>query len=239
MKELISFCEISDSGEITGITVPLYKPADWTSFDVVNKCRRITGFRKVGHAGTLDPFAEGLLILGFGAHTKRLDRYKISDKTYRVDIRLGAETDTQDSTGRIIAEYGQGKPPDLQAIEELLPRFTGSIEQIPPMYSAKKIGGKRLYTLARKGEIIERKAVTVRINSIAILEYAWPVLRCRIRCGSGTYIRTLAADIGKALNCGAYAEKLLREQIGDWGLEECLTLDEFTEAWKSIRELRP
>lgn len=239
MKELISFCEISDSGKITGITVPLFKPADWTSFDVVNKCRRITGFRKVGHAGTLDPFAEGVLILGFGTHTKRLDRYKMLDKTYRVDIRLGAETDTQDPTGRIIAGKGQGTPPDLQTIKDLLPRFTGTIEQIPPMYSAKKVRGKRLYTLARKGEIIEREAVSVRIESITLLEYAWPLLRCRIRCGSGTYIRTLAADIGKALNCGAYADKLLRERIGDWGLEECLTLDEFTEAWKSIRESRP
>ncbi|MDX9781052.1 MAG: tRNA pseudouridine(55) synthase TruB [bacterium] len=224
---------------ITGITVPLYKPAGWTSFDVVNKCRRITGFRKVGHSGTLDPFAEGLLILGFGTHTRRLAPYKDLDKVYRVDIRLGAETDTQDRTGSIIAQSGQGTPPDLRAIEDLLPQFTGIIKQTPPMYSAKKVNGERLYTLARKGTIIEREAVPVRIETITILEYDWPLLRCRIRCGSGTYIRTLAADIGRALGCGAYALELLREQIGLWGLKECLTLDEFTEAWKSIRESMP
>lgn len=238
MKELIPFCEISESGTISGMTVPLYKPAGWTSFDVVNKCRRISGFRKVGHAGTLDPFAEGLLILGFGKHTKKLDEHRKEEKVYRVRMRLGAESDTQDPTGEIRESEIGGEIPDLSGIKRVLTDFTGEILQTPPMYSAKKVQGKRLYTLARKGEIIERKSVPVLIRRIDILRYAWPYLECRVFCGSGTYIRTLAADVGKALGCAAYAQDLLREAVGEMSLKECLTIEEFMEAWKSIAELR-
>lgn len=234
MKELIHYCEISKDGELLGMTVPINKPIDWTSFDVVNKCRYATGFKKVGHAGTLDPFAEGVLILGFGRHTKLLDQYKNKDKIYRVDIKLGIETDTLDRTGRVLKSTAVDTPPTVHDIQEQLRQFKGNITQIPPMYSAKKVKGKALYKLARSGKIIEREPIHVRIDAIDILAYSWPVLTCRVRCSSGTYIRTLAADIGRVLGCGGYADTLVREQIGDVALNECYTIDGFIKEWKSI-----
>ncbi|MEA2076773.1 MAG: tRNA pseudouridine(55) synthase TruB [Candidatus Marinimicrobia bacterium] len=237
LKTLTYYCEISEDGTVLGMTVPLHKPIDWTSFDVVNKCRYATGFKKVGHAGTLDPFAEGVLILGFGKHTKLLDEHKHKDKVYRVDIELGKETDTLDGTGQILKSTKEVSPPALDDIQAVLPKFTGEITQIPPMYSAKKVKGKRLYTLARAGKIIERDPIRVRINAIDILEYEWPRLTCRVSCSTGTYIRTLAADIGSALGCGAYANALVREQVGDITLDECYTIEAFIEAWKSIVHL--
>jgi len=218
------------------MTVPLYKPLDWTSFDVVNKCRYATGFKKVGHAGTLDPFAEGVLILGFGRHTKKLDVYKDMDKVYRVDIKLGIETDTLDRTGKILKSSTPDSPPDVDDIRSILPQFTGDITQIPPMYSAKKVKSKRLYTLARAGEIIERDPVHIRIDAIEILAYTWPVLTCRVTCSKGTYIRTLAADIGRSLGCGGYADTLIRERVGDITLDECHTIDGLIKEWKSISD---
>ncbi|MCK4529567.1 MAG: tRNA pseudouridine(55) synthase TruB [Candidatus Marinimicrobia bacterium] len=237
LKPLTHYCEISEDGVVLGMTVPLHKAIDWTSFDVVNKCRYATGFKKVGHAGTLDPFAEGVLILGFGKHTKLLDTHKDKNKVYRVDIELGKETDTQDREGQILKSSEVDSPPTLDDIQAVLPQFRGDITQIPPMHSAKKVKGKRLYTLARAGKIIERDPIHVRINALDILEYEWPRLTCRVNCSTGTYIRTLAADIGSALGCGAYAHALVREQIGDVTLDECYTIEEFIEAWKSIAHL--
>jgi len=237
LKPLIHYCEVSEGGTVLGMTVPLHKAIDWTSFDVVNKCRYATGFKKVGHAGTLDPFAEGVLILGFGKHTKLLDTHKDKDKVYRVDIELGKETDTQDREGHVVKSFEVDSPPTLDEIQAVLPQFTGEITQIPPMYSAKKVKGKRLYTLAREGKIIERDPIHVRINALDILEYNWPRLTCRVNCSTGTYIRTLAADIGSALGCGAYAHALVREQVGDVTLDECYTIEVFIEAWKSIAHL--
>jgi tRNA pseudouridine55 synthase len=242
LKPLIHYCEKSEDGTVLGMTVPVHKPIDWTSFDVVNKCRYATGFKKVGHAGTLDPFAEGVLILGFGKHTKLLDNHKNKDKVYRVDIELGKETDTQDGTGQILKSTEvsptgtplEVSPPTLDDIQAVLPRFLGDITQIPPMFSAKKVKGKRLYTLARSGKIIERDPVPVRIDTIDILEYQWPILTCRVKCSTGTYIRTLAADIGTALGCGAFASALVRERVGDHSLDECYTIEGLIEAWKSI-----
>ena len=212
----------------------MHKPIDWTSFDVVNKCRYATGFKKVGHAGTLDPFAEGVLILGFGKHTKMLNTQRLKDKVYRVDIELGKETDTQDVTGEVLKSTKEVSPPALDDIQNILPGFTGEISQIPPMYSAKKVKGKRLYTLARSGKIIERDPVKIRIESIDILEYEWPKLTCRVKCSTGTYIRTLATDIGSALGTGAFAKALVREEVGNFSLDECYTIEGFIEAWKSI-----
>lgn len=234
MRPLTNYCEISEDGSISGMTVPVYKPIDWTSFDVVNKCRYATGFKKVGHAGTLDPFAEGVLILGFGKHTKKLDEHKHKDKVYRVDIKLGEETDTQDVTGQVLKSTKEVSPPALDDIRTVLTGFTGDIAQIPPMYSAKKVKGKRLYSLARSGKIIEREPVNVHIASIDILDYDWPHLNCRVKCSTGTYIRTLAADIGTALGCGAFAKALLRERVGEFGLDECYTIEGLIESWRSI-----
>lgn len=236
MKELIHYCKNFEDGRVKGMTIPIHKPIDWTSFDVVKKCRNATGFKKVGHAGTLDPFAEGVLILGFGKDTKLLDNYKNKDKLYRVDIKLGEQTDTLDRSGSVVKSFTVDTPPALEDIQEVLPQFTGNISQIPPMYSAKKIKGKTLYTLARRGKIIERDPVRVRIDAIDILAYSWPVLTCRVHCSTGTYIRTLADDIGRVLGCGAYANALIRERIGETGLEDCFTIDEFIGKWKSITD---
>jgi tRNA pseudouridine55 synthase len=235
LRPLTHYCETSEDGIVLGMTVPVHKPVDWTSFDVVNKCRYATGFKKVGHAGTLDPFAEGVLILGFGKHTKKLDEQKNKDKVYRVDIELGKETDTQDVTGQVLKSDKVVSPPALDDIQAILPRFTGDITQIPPMYSAKKVKGKKLYALARSGKIIERDPVAVHIHAIDILAYEWPVLTCRVKCSTGTYIRTLAADIGTALGTGAFAKTLVRERIGDIGLDECYTIEGFIDAWTSIK----
>lgn len=220
-----------------GMTVPINKPVDWTSFDVVNKLRYATGIKKVGHAGTLDPFAEGVLILGFGKHTKKLDENKKKDKIYRVDIELGKETDTLDVTGQVLKSSKEVSPPALDEIRTVLPEFTGEISQVPPMYSAKKVKGKKLYDLARSGKIIERDPVKIFIHAIEILDYHWPILSCRVKCSTGTYIRSLAADIGTALGCGAFAKTLVREAIGDLTLDECYTIEGFIDAWKSFNHL--
>ena len=236
MRSLIHYCETSEDGTVTGMTVPINKPVDWTSFDVVNKCRHATGFKKVGHAGTLDPFAEGVLILGFGKHTKKLDENRNMDKVYRVDIEFGKETDTLDVTGQVLKSNKVVSPPALDDIRTVLPDFLGDITQVPPMYSAKKVKGKKLYDLARRGKIIERDPVRIHIHAIDILEYEWPILSCRVRCSTGTYIRSLAADIGTALGCGAFAKTLVREAVGNFSLSECYTIEGFIEAWKSLAD---
>ena len=184
----------------------------------------------------MDPFAEGVLILGFGKHTKKLDENKNKDKVYRVDIELGKETDTLDVTGQVLKSTEEVSPPALDDIQSVLPEFMGDITQIPPMYSAKKVKGKKLYELARSGKIIERDPVRIHIRNIDILAYEWPILTCRVECSTGTYIRSLAADIGTALGCGAFAKSLVREAIGDVTLDECYTIEGFIEAWKSLAD---
>ncbi|MFA6618251.1 MAG: tRNA pseudouridine(55) synthase TruB [Candidatus Neomarinimicrobiota bacterium] len=234
LKPLIHYYETSEDGTIVGMILPVNKPVDWTSFDVVNKLRYATGFKKVGHAGTLDPFAEGILILGFGKHTKMLDQYKGKNKVYRVDIELGKETDTLDREGQVVKSSELISPPSLDDIQAVLEKFKGDITQIPPMFSAKKVKGKRLYKLAREGKIIERDPINIRIESLDILEYSCPVLSLRVECSTGTYIRTLAADIGKELGCGAYALNLIRERVGEFTLDEAYSIEAFIEAWKSL-----
>ncbi len=216
------------------MTLPVHKPIDWTSFDVVNKLRYVTGFKKVGHAGTLDPFAEGVLILGFGKHTKLLDEHKGKSKVYRVDIELGKETDTLDREGQVVKSCELTSPPSLEDIHAVLEKFKGDITQIPPMFSAKKVKGKRLYKMAREGKIIERDPIKVNIANLEIIEYDAPILSLRVECSTGTYIRTLAADIGKELGCGAYALNLVRERVGEFTLDESYSVEAFIEAWTSL-----
>lgn len=238
LKPLINYCEISEDGTIVGMTLPVNKPVDWTSFDVVNKLRYATGFKKVGHAGTLDPFAEGILILGFGKHTKMLDQHKNKNKVYRVDIELGKETDTLDREGQVVKSSELISPPSLDDIQTVLEKFMGDITQIPPMFSAKKVKGKHLYKLAREGKIIERDPIEVRIESLDILEYSCPILSLRVECTTGTYIRTLAADIGKELGYGAYALNLVRERVGEFSLDEAYSIEAFIESWISLKSLK-
>lgn len=202
------------------------KPAGMTSHDVVDRVRRVTGTRKVGHAGTLDPFATGLLIVGVGAGTKKLTALVGLDKTYEAVARLGATSTTFDPEGTITDTAGVTRP-TRDDVERVLARFRGTIEQKAPLHSAKKIGGKKLYDLARAGTATEemRPVKTVMISELELTAYDWPTLAFRVSCSSGTYIRSLADDIGRALGCGAYLESLRRTRIGTFSLDRAVTLD--------------
>lgn len=206
------------------------KPEGWTSFDVVGFARKQLRPKypeikklKVGHAGTLDPFATGLLIIGVGREaTKKLDEFKALPKTYVATIRLGATSDTYDKTGRI-QQIPNTIPPTAKQIEEKIKSFTGKQKQIPPMFSAKKINGQRLYELARQGIEVERKANEIEIYQIKVLDYSWPLLQIEVQCSAGTYIRSLANDIGAKLGTGAYCEELVRTKIGQHSLADAVS----------------
>ena len=208
------------------------KPPGWTSFDAVGFIRKKARQDhpenkkiKVGHAGTLDPFATGLLIVGVGREaTKRLDEFKGMPKTYIATIQLGATSDTYDRDGKI-TPYSLSVIPAQAGIQEAVRSFIGPQQQIPPMFSAKKINGKRLYELARAGQTVERKPSDIKIYDIKLLEYTWPVLKIEVRCSTGTYIRSLAHDIGQKLGVGAYCAELVRTSIGNYKLEDALSTD--------------
>ena len=201
------------------------KPSGPTSHDVVDMIRKATGIRKVGHAGTLDPFATGLLIMAIGKATKKIQQFVGLDKTYEAELRLGATSDTMDRTGKITTTGSDPKVPRLAEVEKILEGFRGEIMQTPPMYSAKKIGGKKLYELARQGKTVERQARKIMIHGLTMLEYEWPTLKLRISVSSGTYIRSLAHDIGEALGCGAYLVELRRTAIAQYRIEEAIKTD--------------
>ena len=197
------------------------KPVGPTSHDVVDAARRILRTRKIGHAGTLDPFASGLLILAVGKMTKEISKFVGLDKAYEATLKLGASSDTMDRTG-VITEQKDCAPVSREAFEKALEGFRGAIDQVPPMYSAKKVGGKKLYELAREGVEVERKPVRVTIHELELVDYAWPVAKIRTRVSSGTYIRALADDIGKALGCGAYLEELRRTAVGSFDVRDAV-----------------
>ena len=200
------------------------KPVGPTSHDIVDAARRVLRTRKIGHAGTLDPFASGLLILAVGAKTKEISKYVGLDKAYEATLRLGATSDTMDRTGAV-TEQKDCAPVSRETFEKALEGLRGGIDQVPPMYSAKKVGGKKLYELARAGETVERKPVRVTIHELELVDYAWPVAKIRTRVSSGTYIRALADDIGKALGCGAYLEELRRTSIGSFDVKDAVAPD--------------
>ncbi|NLY19601.1 MAG: tRNA pseudouridine(55) synthase TruB [Clostridiaceae bacterium] len=204
------------------------KPPDMTSFDVVAWLRSLTGVKKIGHGGTLDPSACGLIPVCFGKATKTIEYFQNFDKVYRAEMILGISTNTQDGDGEIVEE--SDIRPDIDAINAVFRDFTGEYEQIPPMFSAVKIKGKKLYELARKGIEIERKERKVNIKSLKLLhaelDLKNPVLRFEVRCSKGTYIRTLCHDIGKTLGCGAYMSFLVRTQAGPFSVCEGLTPEE-------------
>lgn len=194
------------------------KPVGPTSHDIVDLARRALHTRKIGHAGTLDPFASGLLIMAVGRMTKEISKFVGLDKAYEATLRLGASSDTMDRTGTI----GQKDcaPVSAEAFEAALEKFRGEIDQTPPMYSAKKVGGKKLYELARAGETVERQPVRVTIHELELVSFEWPIAKIRTRVSSGTYIRALADDIGRALGCGAYLEELRRTKIGAFDVKD-------------------
>ncbi len=208
------------------------KPAGMTSHDVVDRVRRIFKTRAVGHAGTLDPFATGLLILGVGKATKKLQTYVGLDKTYEATARLGVTSDTYDLTGKIVARPAS-RVAELEILgratcDEALKSFLGGYEQKAPAFSAKKVKGQKLYELARAGKDVEalRPTKKVDISEIELLDYAWPDLKFRVSCSSGTYIRSLAHDLGEKLGCGAYLTELRRTRIGEHSIQDAKKLEE-------------
>jgi len=202
------------------------KPPGPTSHDIVDRVRKITDEKRVGHAGTLDPFACGLLIVlvGRGA-TKRQAEFMKLDKEYIATLHLGAETDTGDVTGKIQMSKSKCQIKSKIQMSKILKKFTGEIEQVPPEYSAIKIKGKKAYELAREGKKVELEPRKIKIYDIKILDYTPPLLELKINCSSGTYIRALARDIGRELGCGAYVEKLVRTKIGKYSLRDAVTID--------------
>jgi tRNA pseudouridine55 synthase len=196
------------------------KAAGSTSFHLVALLRRLTRIEKIGHAGTLDPFATGVMVMMIGReYTRRSDEFLTGDKQYRATLSLGTSTDTYDLDGQVV--FRSDRVPSLKEVELGIAPFQGDILQVPPMFSAKKIGGKKLYDLARKGISIERQAVRVHLN-ISLLSYEYPNLEIEVSCSKGTYIRSLAHDIGNALGCGAHLSALTRLRSGPFYLEECI-----------------
>lgn len=210
------------------------KPLKWTSFAVVNKiryhiCRKL-GVKKikVGHAGTLDPLATGVMIICTGKATKRIEEFQYHTKEYIATLRLGATTPSFDLEKEIDATYPT-EHITRELVEETLKGFVGSIEQIPPVFSACKVEGKRAYELARNGEEVELKAKTLVIDEIELLDCRLPEIKIRVVCSKGTYIRALARDIGQALNSGAHLTGLVRTRVGNIKLEDCLQVEDFAE----------
>ena len=191
------------------------KPVDWTSHDVVGKLRRILRTKRIGHAGTLDPLATGVLVVAVGPATRMLQYLPLEPKVYEVTVRFGVSTTTFDAEGEVIQE--RPVPADLPAqIEAQLPRFRGEIQQLPPMYSAVKKQGKPLYAYARQGVSVEREPRRVTVSALEALEIEGTDVSFRIECSGGTYIRTLAHDLGEEIGCGAHVVALRRTRVGDF-----------------------
>lgn len=210
----------------------IYKPVGWTSFDVVKKIRGITREKKVGHGGTLDPFAEGVLIIGTGADTKILTDYSGSLKSYRAVLKLGIETDTLDLEGKTT----DTKPVmnlNNTLVESVLNSFIGEYEQTPPMYSAKRVDGVRLYKLARKNQIVDREPVKVNISSITIHDIKNDLIDFSVTCSKGTYIRVLGQDIAIKLDTVGHLIKLQRTAVGGMNVKDSVHLKEFEAEWMS------
>ncbi len=201
----------------------VYKEKGYTSHDVVAKLRGITGQKKIGHTGTLDPDAEGVLPVCLGKATKLCEFLTEKEKTYEAVLLLGRVTDTQDVSGNTLT-LKETKNLSKESVSAAILSFLGTYAQIPPMYSAVKVGGKKLYELAREGKTIERKARIVTINQIRILEMELPRVRMEVTCSKGTYIRTLCADVGEKLGCGGCMESLLRTRSGMFSIEKSLKL---------------
>ena len=198
------------------------KPQGWTSHDVVAKLRGIYQTRRVGHSGTLDPMATGVLVVFLGRATRAVELCENDEKEYVAGLRLGTITNTQDTTGEILEQRDVGVSDE--EICAVLNTFLGPQQQIPPMYSAVKIGGRKLYELARKGQTIERKPRNITIEALELLERQEHECRIRVKCSKGTYVRTLCHDIGEALGCGGCMSSLTRTQAGRFGLEDALDL---------------
>ena len=210
----------------------IYKPVDWTSFDVVKKIRSITKEKKVGHGGTLDPFAEGVLIIGTGKDTKSLTEISGTVKSYRAILKLGEKTETMDNEGPVIEKR---TIPDLTTdfIHSVIKDFEGSYTHIPPMFSAKRVDGVRLYKLARQNKTVERKPVTVQIEQIDLNRFDGEYIDFSATCSKGTYIRVLGQDIAEKLGTIGHLVKLVRTRVGGHHIEESVPIKIFKTSWMS------
>ena len=213
------------------------KPADWTSQDVTAKLRGVFKTRRIGHGGTLDPMATGVLPVFVGRATRGVEFFEHADKTYETVLRLGISTDTEDITGTILEE----KPVNvtLEQVLAVLEQFKGEIQQIPPMYSAIKINGQKLVDLARKGKEVERKSRTITIFALDFLGMSGADIRLRVHCSKGTYIRTLCKDIGNALGCGGCMAQLRRVQAGSYDESQAIPLATLVECAQPEQYLQP
>ena len=208
------------------------KPIDWSSFDVVKKIRNITKHKKVGHGGTLDPFASGVLIIGTEIDTKTLTSISNSDKTYEAELELGRTTNTLDTEGSIVDEM---QIPEIKSniLVSVLNSFLGSQKQQPPMYSAKKHKGTRLYKLARKNIEVDRKDVDININSINLIDFNSSSVKFRVDCSKGTYVRVLGKDIAEKLGTVGYLTSLKRTKVGNYLVNDSISVESFQEKWIS------
>ena len=213
--------------------IPVWKPIDWTSFDVVKKIRAQIKPAKVGHAGTLDPFAEGVLMLCTGIFTKKVEYFMNKDKEYLAEIQLGVETDTLDPTGNIVKT---ASIPDLSQaqIKKVLKIFIGNTMQEPPMFSAIKVNGQPLYRFARKGINLPRKKRVITIHEIELIDFSKDIITIKVVCGRGTYIRSLAKDIAEKLNTVGYLAVLKRTRIGEYDKKNCIEIEDFPK-WISAK----
>ncbi|HET9014121.1 MAG TPA: tRNA pseudouridine(55) synthase TruB [Thermomicrobiaceae bacterium] len=200
------------------------KPRGWTSHDVVARVRRLLGTRRVGHAGTLDPAAEGVLVVGVGSATRLLEQVQSGAKQYVAHVVLGVESDSGDVEG--LGSAIASRPPDRAAIEAALQTMVGEIRQVPPAHSAIKVGGEALYRRARRGEVVEVPARTVHVSTLAVLDYRPPDVVVRVDCGSGVYVRAIARDLGRDLGCGAYLHALLRTRVGAFTLQAAWPMED-------------
>ncbi len=220
---------------MNGIVI-IDKPAGWTSQDVTARLRRVFGTRRIGHGGTLDPMATGVLPVFVGRATRGVEFFEHAEKTYETELLLGVATDTEDTTGTVLTRREVSV---TQArLDEVLERFRGEIMQIPPMYSALKVNGQKLCDLARKGRQVERQPRPVTIHELTLLSREGDTLRLRVRCSKGTYIRTLCADIGEALGCGGCMQALRRTQAGEYTIAEAVPLQQLLEAAEPETYLR-
>ena len=213
--------------------ININKPVNWSSFDVVKKIKNVTKHKKVGHGGTLDPFASGVLIIGTENDTKSLTRITSSDKTYEAEIELGKTTNTLDTEGKVISEM---PIPNMKSnfIISTLNSFMGKRKQKPPMFSAKKHDGTRLYKLARKDIEVDRIDIDIIINNIDLIDFNENCIKFRVDCSKGTYIRVLGKDIAERLGTVGYLTALTRIKVGEHLIDDSLSIESFQNKWKSI-----
>ena len=221
---------------MNGIVI-IDKPQGWTSQDVTARLRRVFQTRRIGHGGTLDPMATGVLPVFVGRATRGVEFFEHAEKTYETVLRLGLTTDTEDISGTVLTEQEAFVTGEM--LEAVLQKFRGEILQVPPMYSALKINGQKLVDLARKGKTVERQPRPITIHELTLLGMEAEGIRLRVRCSKGTYIRTLCKDIGEALGCGGCMAQLRRVQAGEYTIEEAVPLQELLESENPEQYLRP